>query len=162
MTFAAALQLDVRSYVTLGVEQEIFAVEVEQVREILDFRPPSQLPNAPPYLIGMIDVRGATIPVIDLRVRLGLPPAGRTDQTRILVLETEGGARPLLIGLLADRVYEVAEIPTAEVEPAPEIGVRWKSDYIKGVSRVRGAFVVIFDLARLFGSTEAILLDAAS
>jgi purine-binding chemotaxis protein CheW len=153
---------DVRSYVTLGLEQEIFAVEVEYVREILDFRTPSQLPNAPPYLMGMIDVRGATIPVIDLRVRLGLAPVAATPQTRILVLEAECGGRPLLMGLLADRVFEVAELSAGDIEPAPDIGIRWKSEYIKGVSRVRGAFVVIFDLARLFASDEAVLLDAAS
>lgn len=161
MTLAAVRQSDIRSYVTLGVEQETFAVEVEHVREILDFRTPSHLPNAPSSLIGMIDVRGATIPVVDLRTRLGFPPAVTTDLTRILVLEIDCGGRPLLIGLLADRVYEVAEIAANDIEAAPDIGVAWKSEYIKGVSRVRGGFVVIFDLARLFGSDEAIHLDVA-
>lgn len=155
-------QTEIRSYVTMGVEQEVFAVEVEHVREILDFRPPSQLPNAPPFLIGMIDVRGATIPVVDLRNRLGFPPAAVTDMTRILVLEADCDGRELVMGLLTDRVYEVAELAAADIEPAPEIGVRWKSDYIKGVSRVRGSFVVIFDLDKLFSTEESVHLERAS
>lgn len=150
------------SYVTLGVEREMFAVEVTCVREILDYRRPVRLPEAPPFLIGMIDVRGATIPVIDLRIRLGFPPGEITEHSRILVMETACNGRRIVVGLLADRVFEVAEITPDSVEGAPEIGVRWKSDYIKGVSRLRGEFVVIFDLGRLFGSDEMVRLESAA
>lgn len=155
MSHAKAPRSGLGSYVTLGVDREVFAVEVEHVREILDYRQPSQLPNAPPFLIGMIDVRGATIPVVDLRLRLGFPSCEVTPTTRILVLEAEKDGRRLLLGLLTDRVFEVAEIAASDIEAAPEVGVAWNSAYIKGISRVRDSFVVIFDVPRLFSSEEA-------
>lgn len=151
-----------RSYVTLGIDSEVFAVPVESVREILDYRRLTRLPEAPAFLAGMIDVRGCAVPVIDLRARLGFTPTEVTPHTRLLVMEADCGGRLLQLGLLADRVFEVAEIAAEAVESAPEIGIRWKSEYILGVSRLRGAFVIIFDLGRLFGADEAARLESAA
>jgi len=145
-------------YVTLGVDDDVFAVDVRMVNEILDMRPVAHIPNAPPFLVGMIDVRGRNVPVLDLRIKLGLPVAATTERTRILVLETEVDGRSLPLGLLADQVYEVTALDGDRVEPPPEIGVRWRSDYIKGVGRRNGAFVIVFDLARLLTSAETALL----
>jgi purine-binding chemotaxis protein CheW len=94
-------------FVTLGIDQEVFAVPVDTVVEILDMRPMFRLPEAPPYLAGLIDVRGRSVPVIDLRVKLGLPATATTETTRILVLEITIEGRPLALGLIADRVFEV-------------------------------------------------------
>jgi len=146
------------SVVTLGVGDEVFAVEVEMVREILDHIPASRLPNAPPFLIGVIDVRGSTVPVIDLRRKLGLEPEPPTPNTRILVLEVMLGERQLLIGLQADRVFEVAEFEEKDLETAPDFGINWKSEYIKSIARLRGEFVIIFDMHRLFASEEVVAL----
>ncbi len=147
-----------RQYVTLGVERDVFAIDVRMVSEILDMRPIAHVPNAPPYLVGMIDVRGRNVPVLDLRLKLGLPAAASTAQSRILVLETEFDGRALSLGLLADQVYEVTALDGGHMEPPPEIGVRWRSDYISGVGRRNGAFVIIFNLARLLTSDEMALL----
>lgn len=147
-------------FVTLGIEREIFAVPVETVLEILDMRPIFRLPDAPPYLSGLIDVRGKGVPAIDLRVKLGLRPVPPTENTRVLVLRVPIGERSLVLGLIADRVFEVAALNTRQIEPPPEIGIRWKSDYIRGVGRRGDSFVVIFDLARLFSSAELAVLNA--
>ncbi|MGQ9370640.1 chemotaxis protein CheW [Azospirillum sp. A39] len=147
-------------YVTLGVDRDVFAVPVERVQEILDLRPIARLPHAPPFLLGMIDVRGRGVPVIDLRVRLGLPPAEPTVSTRILVLEVTVGGRELVLGLLADRVFEVTGLDGDRLEPPPQIGVRWRSDTIVGVGRRGDAFVTVFDLSRLFSADEASALAA--
>ncbi|MGE5517125.1 MAG: chemotaxis protein CheW [Bacteroidota bacterium] len=152
---------DGTQYVTLGVDREVFAVEVHGVREILDVPAIAQLPNAPPYLLGVIDVRGECVPVVDLRRKLGFAAAPHTNHTRILVLEIPVAGRGLVLGLLADRVFEVTPLDGAGVEPPPDIGVRWRSDYIHGIGRRGGAFVVVFDLARLF-STEEIAALAPS
>lgn len=152
---------EVTQYVTLGIDREVFAVPVERVQEILDMRPVARLPHAPPYLIGMIDVRGRGVPVIDLRVRLGLAPVEATVHTRILVLEVTAGGRDLVLGLLADRVFEVTGLDGGRLEPPPEIGTRWRSDCITGVGRRGEAFVVVFDLARLFAADEVPVLAAA-
>lgn len=148
-------------YVTLGIDREVFAVDVEQVHEILDVRPIARVPNAPPYMLGMIDVRSRTVPVIDLRVRLGFPAAEPTPHTRIVVLDVAAGDRDMAMGLMADRVYEVTGLSEHSLEPPPEIGVRWNSDYIRGVGRRDGRFVIVLDLAHLFTSDEGALISGA-
>ena len=148
-------------YVTLGIDREIFAVDVERVHEILDLCPISRIPNAPLHVKGMIDVRDRTVPVIDLRVRLGLPPAAPTPSTRIIVLDVEAGERRLVVGLLADRVYEVTPLTDHELEAPPDIGIRWRSQYIKNIGRRGEAFVIVIDLAHLFSSDDVALIEVA-
>ncbi len=146
-------------YVTLGIDQEIFAVDVDRVHEILDFRPITRVPNAPIHMAGMIDVRSRSIPVIDLRVRLGLSPISVTPRTRIAVLDVDVNNHRLVVGLLVDRVYEVTGLADHALEPPPDIGMRWHSQYIKSVGRRGAAFVIVIDLARLFTSAEVPLID---
>ena len=147
-------------YVTLGIDREVFAVPVDAVIEILDMREIYRLPEAPAYLAGLIDVRGRAVPVIDLRTKLGLPRAETTTSTRILVLEVPVGERRLILGLITDRVFEVTSLGEGQVEPPPDIGLTWRSEYIKGVGRKDDGFVIVFDLARLFSADEAAYLGA--
>ncbi len=151
-------------FVTLGIDREVFAVPVETVLEILDMRQASRVPEAPPYMLGLIDLRGRSVPVLDLRVKLGLPAIPATETTRILVLEVTISGRPLVFGLVADRVIEVMALSAGEIEPAPDIGTRWRSDYILGVGHRDGRFVIIFNLSRLFSEedTAALLSSAAA
>jgi purine-binding chemotaxis protein CheW len=139
-------------FVTLGIDREVFAVPVEAVLEILDMRELFRVPDAPAHLVGLIDVRGRSVPVIDLRVKLGLPAKTVTEGTRIMVLEVPVSGRQLVLGLVADRVYEVASLDDGKLEPPPDIGTKWRSEYIRGVGRRGENFVVVFDLGRLFGS----------
>jgi purine-binding chemotaxis protein CheW len=145
-------------FVTLGLGSEVFAVPVEYVREILDFTPPFAIPDGPDYLMGLTDVRGRATPTLDLRLKLGLSPVQPTVSTRVLVLDVPEADRVLSLGLFADRVIEVIAFSPDQVEPAPDIGVRWRSDYIRGVVREGSSFVVLFDLARLLTSQEAAAL----
>jgi purine-binding chemotaxis protein CheW len=145
-------------FVTLGIDREVFAVPVQAVLEILGVRPMFRIPEAPNYLAGLIDVRGRGVPVIDLRLKLGLPASPTLESTRILVLEVAVGGRPLVLGLIADRVIEVITMDRREIQPAPEIGLQWRSDYISGVGRRNEDFVIIFELSRLFSSAEVALL----
>jgi len=152
-------------YVTLGIDKEIFAVPVVRVQEILEVCPISRLPHAPPYLLGMIDVRSQGVPVIDLRAKLGLGSIDDTLDTRIIVLTVGVGGRDLVLGLKADRVFEVTGLDGDQVDPPPEIGVRWRSEAIEGVGRRNGAFVTVLDLARMFSiddlSPQIVNTDAA-
>ncbi len=153
---------DDAQFVTLGIEREVFAVPVETVLEILDMRPIFRVPDAPAYLAGLVDVRGRGVPAIDLRVKLGLPAIAATESTRILVLEVPVNGRPLVLGLIADRVFEVAILSTQQIAPPPDIGVTWRSDYIRGVGHRGDSFVIIFDLPRLFSSDEVALLKRSA
>ena len=114
-------------FVTLGIDRETFALPVETVREILDMCEISKLPNSPQQLLGMIDVRGTAVPVIDLRTKFGLPRIEATASTRILVLEAPIHNRVVLIGLVADRVFEVTSLDDDRLDPAPEAGCRWRA-----------------------------------
>ncbi len=146
-------------FVTLCIGPEVFAVPVEAVLEILDMRPVFRMPDAPSYVAGLVDVRGRGVPAIDLRVKLGLPTVPATESTRILVLEVVLNGKPLVLGLIADRVFEVAVLDRSQIAPPPDIGVAWRSDYISGVGRRGDGFVIIFDLARLFAAEEILNLD---
>ena len=141
-------------FVTLALGQEVFAVPVTYVREILDYRAPFKIPEGPDYLLGLIDVRGRGTPVLDLRARLGLPSTVPDGATRILVLDVPVGGQLLGLGLVADRVIEVASFAETDIEGPPEIGVSWKSDYIAGVVRRENGFVVLFDLPKLLTTAD--------
>lgn len=154
-------------FVTLALGEEVFAVSVAFVREILDYQPPFAIPDGPPYLLGLTDVRGRGTPTIDLRLKLGMASVPPGIATRILVLDVPLADRVLSLGLVADRVIEVVSLAADQIERAPDIGVPWRSDYIQGVVRRdapdgKGGFVVIFDLARLLTSHDAAALALAA
>jgi purine-binding chemotaxis protein CheW len=143
----------------LGDEQ--FALSVGEVREILDHRTPYRVPNAPPWLLGLVDVRGTSVPVVDLRLRLGLAPAAIVETTRVLVVEVAlaDRAAPVTLGLMVDRVLDVRAYAAGAIEPPPELGVRWHADHIRGVLRREGDFAILFDLGSIFsGEADAALL----
>lgn len=144
-------------YITLGVGEEVFAIPVAQVQEILDLRAIARLPHAPPELLGLTDVRGESVAVMELRALLGLAPAETGPGSRILVLELDMAGRRLRMGFLVERVFEVTSLDHDRAEPAPDIGRPWSSDGIRGIGRRAGGFVIVLDVPRLIG-TEA--LDA--
>ena len=152
---------DSGQFVTLGLDNERFAVPVEMVCEILDMRQPFRIPEAPPHLAGLIDVRGRAVPLIDLRLKLGLPPREVTADTRVLVLDVPLDGRMLSLGLIADRVFEVTALDAGSLAPPPEIGTSWACDYIQGIGRHGDGFVVIIDMARLLSNESAALLRTA-
>jgi len=153
---------DSDQFVTLGLGEEVFAVPVELVREILDMRQPFRIPEAPTHLAGLIDVRGQAVPVIDLRLKLGLPPRAAGADTRILVLDVGVEGRSLSLGLIADRVFEVTGLDAGSIGPPPDIGTAWSCDYIDGIGRRGDSFVVIFNLSRLLSSEDVVLLRSAA
>jgi purine-binding chemotaxis protein CheW len=141
-------------YVTLGVADELFAARVERVHEILDLRPIARLPQAPPNLLGMIDVRGEGVPVLDLRLTLGREPASDTENTRIIVLAVETAEGMVTMGLKADRVFEVTVLDDEELDPPPRVSGSWSGRCIAGIGRRNGAFVTVLDLDRLLGTAD--------
>jgi purine-binding chemotaxis protein CheW len=143
-------------YVTLGVADELFAAPVSKVQEILDMRPIARLPRAPDNLLGMIDVRGEGIPVLDLRQTLGIDPVSDTENTRIVVLSINGPQGPLTVGLRADRVFEVTILDSETLDPPPAISAGWSGHCIEGIGRRNSRFVTVLDLDRLLGKAAAI------
>ena len=153
---------DTAQYLTLGIDQELFGIDIRNVREILDMRPISKLPHAPNFLLGMIDVRGAGYPIVDLRTKLGLDRAEPTDATRIIILDVPVKGRTMGVGFVADRVFEVTGLDDDRTEQAPDVGGRWQSNYIAGIGRKGEAFIVVFDLERLMESDDLPALTAVA
>jgi len=153
---------DESQYVTLCLGAEVFAVPVALVREILDYRDCFRLPEGPDYLLGLIDVRGRGTPVVDLRLKLGLSKTMPGPATRIMVLDVPVADRILSLGLVADKVLEVATFAASQIEGAPDVGVPWRSDYIAGVVRRDCGFVVLFDLPKLLTADEAVLVTSTA
>lgn len=150
---------DQSQYVTLGVADEKFAAPVSKVQEILDMRPISRLPRAPENFLGIIDVRGQGVPVLDLRLTLGMAGADDTENTRIVVLSIAGPAGPVTLGLRTDRVFEVTVLDSERLDPPPAVSGAWHEHCIEGIGRRNGEFVTVLDLERLLGS--AAVLSAA-
>lgn len=138
-------------YVTLGVAEEIFAAPVATVQEILDMLPIARLPRAPENLLGMIDVRGKGVPVLDLRLTLGMTPVPDTENTRIVVLTINGPEGPVTLGLRTDKVFEVTVLDSETLDPAPAVSAGWSGHCIAGIGRRNGGFVTVLDLDGLLG-----------
>jgi purine-binding chemotaxis protein CheW len=143
-------------YLTFGVDREYFALPIERVREILDMRPISRLPHAPPYVVGLTDVRGAGMLVVDLRAKFGFPATEATNRTRIIVVDAAVEGKSLGVGLVADCVFAVSDLSGAALDPPPSIGSRWRADDVIGVGREAGNFVIVLDLDRLIATEELV------
>lgn len=148
--------------VTFTADQALYAVPVTRVQEILDLRPVAPLPNAPRYLLGIIDLRGANIPVVDLRSLLGRPAGEDTAQSRILVVGITHGEGQATIGIKTDRVIEVTSLDEGEIRPMGEADLlRWSASSIAGIGRRNGDVVSVIDLDRLFASVDLASADLA-
>ena len=149
---AAAVQ-----YVTLGTSNEVFAAPVEKVREILDMCAVSRLPRMPPHMLGMIDVRGQTVPLVDLSLTLGLERADDTPQTRIVVMTIAGGVQAT-IAIRTDRVFEVASLDAEALEDPISLGGQWSAHCVAGIGRRNGSFVTVLDFDRLLDSYSEVAM----
>lgn len=138
--------------VTLRLEDELFAIEAESVREILDLTPITRVPNASAFVFGLINVRGAVVPLADFRVMFGMERRPPNQDTRIVVIEIEMEGEAIVAGLLADKVHDVTDIELASVEAAPKVGMRWPPEFIRGIGQHGGEFIVIPDMGRIFSA----------
>jgi purine-binding chemotaxis protein CheW len=135
--------------VMLGIGDEVFALDSELVREIIDPVPATRVAGARPFLPSVINVRGNVIPLADLRVRFGMPKTEATADTRIVVLEVKIEGDPVLVGVVADKVYEVTEISPADVQPTPRVGMHWNPEFIRFITKWREEFVIVPNMERI-------------
>ena len=140
---------------TLRLQDEVFAVEAESVREILDLVPITEVPNASPFVSGLINVRGRVVPLADLRVMFGMDRPEPDEDTRIVVMEVTIDGEPTVAGILADKVHDVTDIEAASIEEAPKVGMRWRPEFIRGIGKRNGGFIIIPNLGRIFETQGA-------
>jgi purine-binding chemotaxis protein CheW len=146
------MQLNSGSFeaLTLALDGEVFAVEAGIVREILDVVSVTEVPGAPAHVGSVINVRGKVVPLADLRLRFGMRATEATIDTRIVVVDIDLGGDVTTVGLLADKVYEVTEIEAASIEETPRIGIRWRPEFIRGVGKWHGDFVILPNIENIF------------
>jgi purine-binding chemotaxis protein CheW len=151
-------------YLTFQLGEEIFALNVAEVREILDFTTVTKVPRTPPFMRGVINLRGSVVPVMDLRLKFGMSAAEKTVNSCIIVVEMTMGGDNVVIGVLADAVQEVIDLEPEQIEPAPRIGTKLNMEFILGMGKHNGTFMMILDIDRIFESCDLDLeqtVDAA-
>ena len=143
------------SYLSFKLADEFFAVHAGKVLSILDMLKFTKVPKSPDYMKGVINLRGAVLPIIDTRVKLGMEPVDFTTNTCIIVLEIIIDNEPVKIGILVDAVQSVIEIKKDQIMPAPSIGSKYKSDFIVGVTNIDENFYMLLDVDAVFTTKES-------
>ncbi|HNS14724.1 MAG TPA: chemotaxis protein CheW [Syntrophorhabdaceae bacterium] len=143
-----------RQYLTFQLGNEIFAVDVSNVREILEFTTVTKVPQTPEFMRGVINLRGSVVPVLDMRLKFGMTITERTVNTCIIVVEVSFEGDTTVIGALVDSVQEVFELEPDQIEPAPKIGTQLKTEFIKGMGKRDEQFIIILDADKVFSSEE--------
>lgn len=141
-------------YLTFRLEEEVFALDISQVREVLDFTAITKVPRTPEFMRGVINLRGSVVPVVDMRLKFGMSRTEQTLSTCIIIVEINIEGERLILGALADSVQEVIELGPGQIEPAPRIGTRLDTEFIKGMGKRDEQFIIILDIDRIFSMDE--------
>ncbi|MFO7812841.1 MAG: chemotaxis protein CheW [Pelovirga sp.] len=145
---------ETNQYLTFKLDQEIFALSIAKVREVLDFTEITKVPKTPDFMRGVINVRGGVVPVMDLRVKFGMEPTPQTVNTCIIIVEILIEGERTILGALADQVEEVLDLDPDQIEPAPRVGTGLRTEFIKGMGKRDEQFIIILDIDRVFSSEE--------
>ena len=135
--------------VMIGLGEEKFALDAGLVREIIDPVPETKVAGAKAYVPSLINVRGNVIPLADLRIRFGMPPTEHSVDSRIVVIEVMLDGEPVLVGVTADKVYEVTEISQTDVQQTPRVGMHWKPEFIRFITKWLEEFVIVPNMERI-------------
>lgn len=151
-----------RQYLTFNLDKEIFAVDVAHVREIQEASAITKVPRTPEFMRGVINVRGIVVPVVDMRLKLGLPAVADTIDTCIIIIEIGLDGDIVVMGALADSVQEVFELPPEQIEPVPKIGTQVNTRFIKGIGKHDEKFVIILDIENILSTDEIAMVREGS
>ena len=153
---------EINSYLTFKMGDEEFALHVNKVLNILEMTKITQVPKAPDYIKGVINLRGMVLPVVDTRIRFAMSETVYTDKTCIVVLELIFENEKVYVGALVDQVVAVLEIGNDEIQPPPSIGDKYKSQFISGMVNTDEKFIMILDMEKLFTGDEIVELKEKS
>jgi purine-binding chemotaxis protein CheW len=141
---------------------EFFAVKVEKVHEILEVPKITKVPRTPSYMRGVINLRGNVLPVIDTCIKFGMPPNADTVNTCIMVLNIRMENEDVVLGAVVDAVQEVLEVQPHQIQPAPSIGSKYKSEFIDGMVKINEQFIMLLNMDRAFSAEELITVKSSS
>lgn len=150
----AAHEQEPTQYLTFMLGGEVYAIGILSIKEIIEYGGLTTVPMMPGSIRGVINLRGAVVPVMDLSARFGRPSSGVSKRTCIVIVETEDHDEHQVIGVIVDAVNAVQEIGPAEIEPAPTFGMKISSDFIAGMGKVNGKFVILLNIQRVLQVDE--------
>ena len=148
-------------YLTFKLEEEIFALDITKVREVLDFTSITKVPRTPEFMRGVINLRGSVVPVVDLRLKFGMAKTEKTVNTCVIIVEVTVDHETTVIGALADSVQEVIDLGPDQIQPAPKIGTKLRTEFIRGMGKQDERFIIILDIDRVFSVDELALVETA-
>ena len=140
----------------------MFAISILGIKEIIEYGNLTTVPMMPDFIRGVINLRGAVVPVVDMSARFGRIASEVTRRSCIVIIEVEADEEKQDVGVVVDSVSEVLEIPAAEIEPAPSFGARIRADFISGMGKVNGQFVIILNADRVLSVDEMAMLSGAN
>ena len=148
-------------YLTFKLGEEVYAVDISKVREVLDFTTVTKVPRTPDFMRGVINLRGSVVPVVDMRLKFGMSGTEKTVNTCIIILEVRVDSETTILGALADSVQEVIDLDSENIEPAPRIGTKLKTEFITGMGKQNDRFVIILNIDEVFSAGELAMVQTA-
>jgi purine-binding chemotaxis protein CheW len=149
----------VQQYLTFVLTGEVFAIGILAIKEIIEYAHLTPVPMTPAYVRGVINLRGSVVPVLDLSVRFGKPGSPVTKRTCIVIMEIHANGERHDVGVVVDAVNAVLDIPAREIEPPPSFGARIRTDFIQGMGKVNGKFVILLDVNQVLATEELLALS---
>jgi purine-binding chemotaxis protein CheW len=141
-------------YLTFRLDGEAFATGIARVREVLEYTHVTRVPRTPDYMLGVINLRGNVVPVVDLRKQFGMATSAPTVDTCIIIIEVNVDGEATVLGALADSVQEVIELKAEQMEPAPSLGTRVDNRFIRAMGKLDDRFVIVLDMDRVFSMEQ--------
>jgi len=158
---STAESMETTQYLTFKLGEEMFALDIAKVREVLDFTTVTRVPRTPGFMRGVINLRGSVVPVVDLRLKFGMTRTESGVNTCIIITEVTVDGDRTVLGALADSVQEVIDLVPGDVSPAPRIGTRINTEFIQGMGKRDDRFIILLDIDRVFSTEELALVQAA-
>ncbi|MEO5332668.1 MAG: chemotaxis protein CheW [Magnetococcus sp. YQC-5] len=149
-------------FLTFHLAKEVFAIDISKIKEVLEFTSLTKIPRTPDFMCGVINLRGSVVPVVDMRLKFGMPRSEKTVNTCIIIIDVTQDDGTTVIGAMADSVKEVVELAPDQIEPPPKIGTGLRTDFIRGMGKQLDHFVILLDTDKVFSPTELSMLQATS
>lgn len=146
-------------FLTFKLDEELFALDIGKVREVLDFTRITKVPHSPGYMCGVINLRGSVVPVVDMRLKFGMSKSEKTVHTCVIIVEVEMDGEKVVMGAMADAVQEVLDLEPDQIEPPPRLGSKLNADFLTGMGKHNDQFIIILNIDRLFSTGDLTALS---
>jgi purine-binding chemotaxis protein CheW len=149
-------------FLTFKLEDELFALDIGKVREVLDFTTLTKVPQTPDYMRGVINLRGSVVPVVDMRLKFKTTMTEQTVNSCVIIVEVNLDGEKVVMGAMADAVQEVIDLKPDQIEPPPRIGTKLNTNFIRGMGKLDDRFIMILDIDKVFTVNEVEMFSEAN